>query len=114
LDEPCSGFGVIRRHPDIKLLRRPDDIAALQTLQAKILDNAWHLLKPGGILLYATCSVLKQENEEQIAAFLAQHTDASEIHIDAHWGMSRPHGRQIVTGDRQMDGFYYAKLSKAA
>ncbi|MBD9355364.1 16S rRNA (cytosine(967)-C(5))-methyltransferase RsmB [Methylomonas albis] len=114
LDAPCSGFGVIRRHPDIKLLRRLDDIAALQTLQAKILDNAWHLLKPGGILLYATCSVLKQENEEQIAAFLAQHTDASEIHIDAHWGMSRPHGRQIVTGDRQMDGFYYAKLSKAA
>lgn len=113
LDAPCSGFGVIRRHPDIKLLRRADDIATLQALQAKILDNAWELLKPGGILLYATCSVLKQENEAQISAFLARHSNASEIRIDAHWGMSRPHGRQIITGDRQMDGFYYAKLYKA-
>ncbi|QSB02410.1 16S rRNA (cytosine(967)-C(5))-methyltransferase RsmB [Methylomonas sp. EFPC1] len=112
LDAPCSGFGVIRRHPDIKILRRADDIAALQALQTKILDNAWQLLKPGGILLYATCSVLKQENEAQIAAFLARHSNASEIHIEAHWGMSRPHGRQIITGDRQMDGFYYAKLYK--
>lgn len=114
LDAPCSGFGVIRRHPDIKLLRRAEDIAALQTLQARILDSAWSLLSPGGILLYATCSVLKQENEAQIAAFLARHSDAGELSIDAHWGISRPHGRQIVTGDRQMDGFYYAKLYKAA
>ncbi|MDT4288510.1 16S rRNA (cytosine(967)-C(5))-methyltransferase RsmB [Methylomonas sp. MO1] len=114
LDAPCSGFGVIRRHPDIKLLRRADDIAALQALQAKILDNAWQLLKPGGILLYATCSILKQENEAQIAAFLARHSNASEIRIDAHWGIARPLGRQIITGDRQMDGFYYAKLHKAA
>jgi 16S rRNA (cytosine967-C5)-methyltransferase len=113
LDAPCSGFGVIRRHPDIKLLRRADDIAVLQALQTRILDNAWQLLKPGGILLYATCSVLKQENEAQIAAFLARHSDASEIRIDAHWGISRPYGRQIITGDRQMDGFYYAKLTKA-
>ncbi|OAH98500.1 16S rRNA (cytosine(967)-C(5))-methyltransferase [Methylomonas methanica] len=114
LDAPCSGFGVIRRHPDIKLLRRADDIGVLQALQAKILAKAWQLLKPGGILLYATCSVLKQENEAQIAAFLAEHADASEIRIDAHWGIARPHGRQIITGDRQMDGFYYAKLHKAA
>lgn len=114
LDAPCSGFGVIRRHPDIKLLRRAEDIAALQTLQARILDSAWSLLSPGGILLYATCSVLKQENEAQIGAFLARHSNADELSIDAHWGMPRPHGRQIVTGDRQMDGFYYAKLYKAA
>ncbi len=113
LDAPCSGLGVIRRHPDIKFLRRAADIAALQALQAQILQSAWQLLAPGGILLYATCSVLKQENEQQIAAFLAQHRDASEIPIAAHWGMPRPHGRQIITGDRQMDGFYYAKLSKS-
>lgn len=113
LDAPCSGFGVIRRHPDIKLLRRAEDIAALQATQARILQAAWQLLIPGGILLYATCSVLKAENEQQIAAFLAAHTDAEELPIDAHWGLPRPHGRQILTGERQMDGFYYAKLRKA-
>lgn len=114
LDAPCSGFGVIRRHPDIKLLRRESDIAALEALQAKILDAAWKLLAPNGILLYATCSILKQENEAQIGAFLQRHTDAREINIQAGWGESRPHGRQILTGTLQMDGFYYAKLHKSA
>ncbi|MDD1621486.1 MAG: 16S rRNA (cytosine(967)-C(5))-methyltransferase RsmB [Methylococcaceae bacterium] len=112
LDAPCSGFGVIRRHPDIKLLRRESDIAALQALQARILEAAWQLLAPGGVLLYATCSVLKQENELQIEGFLNRHADAEEISIHAAWGMARPHGRQILTGNLHMDGFYYAKLSK--
>ncbi|MGY6277756.1 16S rRNA (cytosine(967)-C(5))-methyltransferase RsmB [Methylomonas sp. MgM2] len=112
LDAPCSGFGVIRRHPDIKLLRRISDIAALQTLQTKILDAAWTSLKPGGVLLYATCSVLKQENEYQIDRFLQQHADAVELPITADWGLKRPHGRQILTGNLRMDGFYYAKLGK--
>ncbi len=114
LDAPCSGLGVIRRHPDIKLLRRASDIAALQTLQAGILDAAWSLLAPGGILLYATCSILKQENELQIAAFLARHADAVEQEIAADWGIARSHGRQIITGSANMDGFYYARLGKAA
>ncbi len=114
LDAPCSGLGVVRRHPDIKLLRRESDIASLQDLQARILLAAWDLLKPGGILLYATCSVLKQENELQIAAFLQNHTDAFEIPIDAAWGEARPFGRQILTGTAQMDGFYYARLGKTA
>jgi 16S rRNA (cytosine967-C5)-methyltransferase len=112
LDAPCSALGVIRRHPDIKLLRRESDIEALQYLQNKILNVAWDLLVPGGILLYATCSVLKQENEWQIESFLKQHSDAVEIKIEAEWGLSRPFGRQIVTGDGQMDGFYYARLCK--
>ena len=112
LDAPCSGLGVIRRHPDIKLLRREPDIAALQALQQSILDAAWRLLTPGGILLYATCSVLKLENERQIGDFLSRHSDAQEILIDADWGLARPHGRQILSGDWQMDGFYYAKLLK--
>ena len=112
LDAPCSGFGVIRRHPDIKLLRRESDLEALQILQAKILNTAWSLLAPGGILLYATCSILKQENEQQIAQFLSRHSDAAELAIDADWGIARPHGRQILTGELQMDGFYYAKLGK--
>lgn len=114
LDAPCSGFGVIRRHPDIKLLRRESDIDTLQKLQAKILNAAWDLLAPGGLLVYATCSVLKQENEHQIAAFLAHHSDALEWSIEADWGMARPHGRQILPGNAQMDGFYYARLGKSA
>ena len=112
LDAPCSGFGVIRRHPDIKLLRRASDIETLQDLQGKILNAAWQLLAPGGILLYATCSVLKAENEQQIGKFLASHPDALELAIEANWGMARPHGWQILPGDNQMDGFYYAKLGK--
>jgi 16S rRNA (cytosine967-C5)-methyltransferase len=113
LDAPCSGLGVIRRHPDIKLLRRETDIAALQSLQAQILDAAWQLLAPGGVLLYATCSILKQENEYQIAGFLNRHADALEYPIEAAWGEARAHGRQIITGSLQMDGFYYAKLGKS-
>ncbi len=112
LDAPCSALGVIRRHPDIKILRRESDIAALQHLQNRILNVAWALLAPGGVLLYATCSVLKQENEWQIESFLKQHNDAVEVRIDAAWGISRPVGRQIVPGMDQMDGFYYAKLCK--
>lgn len=114
VDAPCSGLGVVRRHPDIKLLRRQDDIEALVKLQSRILDSAWSLLAPGGILLYATCSVLKQENEQQIAAFLQRHRDAEEMPLAVDWGHARPHGRQIVSGEQQMDGFYYAKLHKLA
>jgi 16S rRNA (cytosine967-C5)-methyltransferase len=113
LDAPCSALGVIRRHPDIKLLRKPDDIAQLEALQRAILDAAWTLLAPGGLLLYATCSILKQENENQIAAFLARHQDAAAEPIHAAWGMARAHGRQILPGDADnMDGFYYARLRK--
>jgi 16S rRNA (cytosine967-C5)-methyltransferase len=112
LDAPCSALGVIRRHPDIRVLRLPDDIARLQALQRSILDAAWGLLTSGGLLLYATCSILKQENEEQIDAFLACHADAAEVTIHATWGMQRPHGRQILPGDAGMDGFYYALLAK--
>lgn len=112
IDAPCSGLGVIRRHPDIKLLRRASDIATLQALQARILDAAWTLLAPNGVLLYATCSVLKVENEQQIAGFLKRHTDATELPLAIDFGQTRPHGRQILTGEHNMDGFYYAKLCK--
>jgi 16S rRNA (cytosine967-C5)-methyltransferase len=114
LDAPCSGLGVIRRHPDIKLLRRETDILGLQQLQAEILEAAWRLLIPGGLLLYVTCSILKRENEIQIADFLQNHPDAKEVVINADWGVARPFGRQILTGDLEMDGFYYAKLAKSA
>ena len=112
VDAPCSALGVIRRHPDIKLLRRESDIAELQELQKHILNEAWELLLPGGVLLYATCSILKQENEAQIEAFLSSHADAQEVLIEGEWGIKRPFGRQVLTGELEMDGFYYAKLSK--
>ena len=110
LDAPCSALGVIRRHPDIKLLRRAEDIVPLQTLQQNILRAIWPLLAPGGIMLYATCSILKQENEQQIDAFLAEYPDA--VPIDAEWGFAGSHGRQIMTGEASMDGFYYARIRK--
>ena len=112
LDAPCSALGVVRRHPDIKILRKPDDIKALQVLQKTILEASWPLLVSGGLLLYATCSILKQENEQQVDGFLATHIDAVEIPIDAVWGRAAQRGRQILTGDSEMDGFYYALIKK--
>ncbi|MGR9114659.1 MAG: 16S rRNA (cytosine(967)-C(5))-methyltransferase RsmB [Gammaproteobacteria bacterium] len=112
LDAPCSASGVIRRHPDIKLLRRPEDIAQLHKLQRTILEAIWPLLAPGGVLLYATCSIFKQENEWQVTAFMNDHEDADEWAIEAHWGEARPVGRQILTGQAGMDGFYYARIRK--
>jgi len=112
VDVPCSALGVIRRHPDIKILRRETDIDELQAVQQQILQAAWDLLLPGGVLLYATCSILKQENELQIESFLNNSSDAEESIINANWGLKRKFGRQILTGDQAMDGFYYARLVK--
>ena len=111
LDAPCSATGVIRRHPDIKLLRKPKDIKNLVSLQAQILANLWQMLKPGGVLLYATCSILKAENEEQITQFLESHQDAEEIKINLDWGIDTSVGRQQLPS-HNFDGFYYAKLQK--
>jgi 16S rRNA (cytosine967-C5)-methyltransferase len=112
LDAPCSATGVIRRHPDIKLLRRPEDIPRLVDLQRRILYRVWPLLTVGGLMVYATCSVLKEENEHQIAGFLRDHADAAERPIEAEWGSPRQPGRQILSGEDGMDGFYYACLAK--
>ena len=113
LDAPCSATGVIRRHPDIKLLRKETDIAALTILQKTILNAIWPLLASGGMLLYATCSVLKKENEEQIQDFLSTHNDAIELPITSdEWGIPGICGRQILTGESSMDGFYYARVGK--
>lgn len=112
VDAPCSATGVIRRHPDIKILRRKDDIAALAEQQRAILDAVWPLLAPGGRLLYATCSVLRDENERQIGGFLTRHEDAREKRIPAFWGTACLHGRQILPGEAGMDGFFYACIEK--
>ena len=117
VDAPCSATGVIRRHPDIKCLRRDSDIAQLVQQQARILKALWPLLKANGRLVYATCSVFPEENSEQIKAFIDAHSDAREVEIVANWGQDQTEdeaicGRQILTGDNGMDGFYYACLLK--
>lgn len=114
LDAPCSGTGVIRRHPDIKLLRRESDIKTLVATQAGLLDRLWSVLKPGGRLVYATCSILRAENTAQIEAFLARQADAQEQPLAADWGRPQAAGRQILPGEADMDGFYYAVLEKSA
>ncbi|MCK5718724.1 MAG: 16S rRNA (cytosine(967)-C(5))-methyltransferase RsmB [Thiomargarita sp.] len=112
LDAPCSATGVIRRHPDIKYLRQADDIKKMAIQQQQLLESLWKLLKSGGGLLYVTCSVLAEENHLQIANFLKIHSDAQERKIVADWGHTMPHGRQILPGENNMDGFYYAYLTK--
>jgi 16S rRNA (cytosine967-C5)-methyltransferase len=114
LDAPCSATGVIRRHPDIKLTRQPDDIAALAVLQGELLDAMWITLDVGGILLYATCSTLPTENTEVIEAFLARTPGARELDIASQAGIKQPHGRQLLAQEGGHDGFYYAKLIKIA
>ncbi|MET4000614.1 16S rRNA (cytosine(967)-C(5))-methyltransferase RsmB [Marinobacterium sp. MBR-109] len=113
IDAPCSGSGVIRRHPDIKLLRRGEDINALAQVQLNILNNLWSMLSPGGRLVYATCSVFSQENERIIERFLKQRPDACHVPINANWGEARPYGRQLFPQPAGHDGFYYAVLIKA-
>jgi 16S rRNA (cytosine967-C5)-methyltransferase len=109
LDAPCSATGVIRRHPDIKWLRRDRDINELAQLQSEILDAVWSHLKSGGTLVYATCSVLPEENAQQIAAFLKRTPDAA-LHMT---GTDDVPGIQNLPGAEEGDGFFYAKLIKA-
>lgn len=112
LDAPCSASGVIRRHPDIKLLRRPSDIPALATEQHRLLQALWPLLKPNGTLLYVTCSVFPEENAELITQFLAKQKDAKEETLDLPWALDCSPGKQILPGMHDMDGFYYVQLRK--
>ena len=113
LDAPCSATGIIRRHPDIKWHRTEEDIDELVLIQREILEALWPLLKQGGRLLYATCSVLPQENRMQIQHFLDSEPSAKEIVIDAKWGASFDgSGRQILPNTDGMDGFFYGLLEK--
>jgi 16S rRNA (cytosine967-C5)-methyltransferase len=112
LDAPCSASGVIRRHPDIKLLRKDSDIENLSKIQAELLEKVWKTLRKGSMLIYATCSVLPQENDQVVAQFLATHNDASTIKIEADWGIATDFGRQIFPSAKGGDGFYYSRLQK--
>ena len=116
LDAPCSGTGVIRRHPDIKWLRRAADITAAAQTQRRLLQALWPLLKPGGVLLYAVCSVLPEEGEQQVRGFIAEQQDVRAEPLTLS-GMVEPaaprSGISLATGSRGgMDGFYYARLRK--
>ena len=114
LDAPCSGSGVIRRHPDIKILRREEDIQALTKIQAMMLDSLWQCLRPDGLLLYTTCSILPRENNSQIKNFLKRTDNAKYEGITADWGVECDYGRQLLTGDKEdHDGFFYSLLSKS-
>jgi 16S rRNA (cytosine967-C5)-methyltransferase len=112
LDAPCSATGVIRRHPEIKHLRQEQHVHEAAQLQQRLLRQLWPLLDPGGILVYATCSIFRDENSTQISNFLAQQGDTEEQLADVAWGHDQQHGRQIFPGEQDMDGFYYAVLQK--
>ena len=114
LDAPCSATGVIRRHPDIKLLRQEGDITKLAELQLTLLNALWQTLASDGILLYATCSVFSQENNRIIERFCKQHEDAHVFAIEAEWGIDTGYGRQLFPQAGSHDGFFYARLTKAA
>ena len=119
VDAPCSATGVIRRHPDIKLNRRPADVARLAGTQAALLDALWPLLAPGGRLLYATCSVLAAENDAVVGAFLERHADAGEDDLLQDNNIrdlmrSKGRGVQVLPGTAGLDGFYFAALGKVS
>ncbi|HHH43618.1 MAG TPA: 16S rRNA (cytosine(967)-C(5))-methyltransferase RsmB [Gammaproteobacteria bacterium] len=113
LDAPCSASGVVRRHPDIKRLRRHSDLRSLSQQQQRLLESLWPLLASGGMLLYTSCSVFRQENSDNLQAFLERHADASELPLQAQWGKVQPVGRQLLPGEHDMDGFYFACLTRA-
>jgi 16S rRNA (cytosine967-C5)-methyltransferase len=119
LDAPCSATGVIRRHPDIKFLRRAGDIPALAQRQQLMLEKLWSVLKPGGRLLYATCSVLMEENVDVVSEFLSRHADGREIRLlhgpvlESVIDWPGP-GYQLLPGPADTDGFYYALIERLA
>lgn len=113
LDAPCSATGIIRRHPDIKLHRRKDDIKALAQTQITLLSALWPLLAPNGLLVYATCSILPQENTDVICHFLTQSQDANCLKINLEFGVPQKAGHQIFPEEKLGDGFYYAVLQKS-
>jgi 16S rRNA (cytosine967-C5)-methyltransferase len=116
LDVPCSATGVIRRHPDIKLLRRPDDMVTLARRQGRLLTCAWEMLAPGGRLVYASCSALAAENSAVIGEFCRNERLARDVTADAASQLGLPgvtgKGYAIAAGTADMDGFYYACLEK--
>jgi 16S rRNA (cytosine967-C5)-methyltransferase len=121
LDAPCSGFGVIRRKPDIKWTKTPEDVQAIASVQRTILGSVSKLLKPGGVLVYSTCTLEAKENGEQVAAFLAEHPEFSLAHAipdtipaDLASACAAGEGQLLLTpADYGSDGFYMARLVRS-
>lgn len=113
LDVPCSGSGVIRRHPDIKYRRKPEDLDRFHQLQISLLESAWNLLRSGGIVLYVTCSIFKQENDHVIEAFMNLKRGGEILPISLIPGVTTRFGIQRVPGFQDGDGFYYCKIRKS-
>lgn len=112
LDAPCSGTGTLRRHPDIKLLKRESDLSQYQSLQVHLLENLWRALKAGGRLLYCTCSILSSENDDVIERFIALRDDAETEPIPEDWGVAMRFGRQLLPEPNGPDGFYYSLIKR--
>lgn len=113
LDAPCSALGVIRRHPDIKLLRLPSDIDHQSQLQYLLLKSLWPLLKPSGKLLYTTCSILHNENDKVIHKFMNEHNHCKVNKLDLPGSINLKYGYQrLPSKERETDGFYYCLLTK--
>ncbi len=112
LDAPCSATGVIRRHPDIKLLRTAAEVTLIAQLQRQLLEALWPLLAPNGRMVYSTCSILSEENEQQIAQFAKSHPNCELVTASHPWGIATGHGWQILPGQHNMDGFFYSVLRK--
>jgi len=113
LDAPCSASGILRRHPDIKYIRQPQDIEKICKDQQQLLESTADVLAPGGVLLYATCSVFKQENSNQIKSFLNSRPNFSEIKLNYGFAENGEFGIQVLTGVQDMDGFYFCCLKKS-
>lgn len=113
LDAPCSGTGTLRRHPDIKLLRRAEDLPALVDLQRRLLEALWQVLEPGGTLVYCTCSILPAENDEVVGSFRAHRGDVLPSPFRLATGRATREGWQLLPIDPDTDGFYFARMTKA-
>lgn len=112
LDAPCSGSGTIRRNPDIRLLLQPDHLQAHQDLQLQLLHNLWRRLEEGGTLLYSTCSIFHEENDQVIEKFMSAHTNATSVALNLKYGSATTLGWQLLPSDKNTDGFFYAGLTK--
>ena len=112
IDAPCSGSGTLRRHPDIKVTRTPQQVRQASQLQAALLRNLWRTVRPGCTLLYCTCSILAEENDQVAESFLEAHEDARAVGVELPTGMAARHGWQMLPTEPATDGFYLARIDK--
>jgi 16S rRNA (cytosine967-C5)-methyltransferase len=113
IDAPCTGSGTIRRNPDIRLLLSPEALQQQLPQQQRLLQNLWQHVKPGGTLVYSTCSVFAEENDQMIQSFLGKNKDAHVVPLQLRLGHSTRYGLQLLPTNPMTDGFFYCALAKA-